>query len=367
MMGDPLAHPEISATAASVGALAPHAAWMTDLRGRVRYVNEYWCRYTGRSAAQTMLDGWAESLRPEGREATFTEFMRSAMEGGEYEVEFKLRRHDGAYRWFIARALPLRGEDGALVGWTGVAFDLHERKLALETAQRVSAAKDEFLAKLSHELRTPLSPAMMAVQLLAENPSLDAEAHDDLRMLARNLDTEARLIDDLLDVTRILHGKLPLRRTACDLHVIARDALRVCEAGIVSKKIAVLDLLANEAALLHADATRLQQVVWNLLANAIKFTPEGGTIALTSSIVENARVRLAVRDSGLGIDPARIASLFDAFEQGDGMITRNFGGLGLGLSICKGIVELHGGRIGATSAGLGTGAEFFFELPLGRG
>jgi PAS domain S-box-containing protein len=351
---------------------------MTDLRGTVTYVNEFWCRFTGRSLQQTTEEGWATSLRPETRERTFTAFMHSAATGGDHEVEFELRRHDGAYRWFLARAVPLRDADGAVTGWTGLALDIHERRLAFErsrqresdlrdalhVAERASAAKDEFLAKLSHELRTPLTPAMMTVQLLAENPSLNDEAREDLLLLARNLQAETRLIDDLLDMTRILNGKLALHLAPCDLHAVARDAVRICGAGISSKRIVVEDHLGSQPMRVHGDEARLQQEVWNLISNAIKFTPENGTISLRSATIAGGRVRLRVCDSGLGIEPARIPSLFAAFEQGDQMITRRFGGLGLGLSICKGIVELHGGQIGAESAGLGMGAEFFFDLPV---
>jgi PAS domain S-box-containing protein len=361
-----------------VGALAPQAAWMTDLRGTVHYVNEYWCRFTGRTLADTAEHGWAASLRPETREETVTAFMHSAACGGEHEVEFELRRYDGTYRWFLARAVPVRDAHGAVEGWTGLALDVHERRLALEqarqregdlrdalhVAERASAAKDEFLAKLSHELRTPLTPAMMTIQLLAENPSLDDEARADLLILARNLQTETRLIDDLLDLTRVLNGKLTLHRTPCDLQAIARDAVRTCGPAIAAKGVFVVDDFSSEGARVSGDATRLQQTVWNLLSNAIKFTPEGGTITLRAAPVVGGFVRLSVRDTGLGLDPACIPSLFEAFEQGGQMVTQRFGGLGLGLSICKGIVELHGGRIGAESAGLGTGAEFFFELPL---
>jgi PAS domain S-box-containing protein len=361
-----------------IGDQAPQAAWMTDLRGTVTFVNDYWRRYTGRTLDETVSEGWAASLRPEKHEEIFTAFMRSAASGGEHEVEFELRRHDGAYRWFLARAVPLLDPSSTVTGWTGLALDVHERRLATETArqregdlrdalqvaEQTIAAKDEFLAKLSHELRTPLTPAMMTIQLLAENPSLDAEAQEDVLLLARNLDTEARLIDDLLDLTRILHGKLSIEPAPCDLHTIARDAIRVCGTGAAAKHLVIRDALGGHPVAIVGDAVRLQQVIWNLLSNAIKFTPENGVITLRSTVLPGQRVRLSVRDSGLGLEPARIAGLFEAFEQGGQTITRRFGGLGLGLSICKGIVELHGGTISAESAGPGTGAEFFFELPI---
>jgi signal transduction histidine kinase/ActR/RegA family two-component response regulator len=240
-----------------------------------------------------------------------------------------------------------------------------ELTAALTAATEANAAKDEFLAKLSHELRTPLMPVVMSVGALLEMPDLAGEVREDLAMVLRNVKLETRLIDDLLDVTRIAHGKLELTLQECDLHEVARDAMRVCLPALEEKEIALAVELDATRHTILGDPARLQQVFWNLLTNAAKFTPEEGTVTIRSYNAEadgELECVVELSDTGRGIEPEAIEGLFDAFEQGGRGVTRKYGGLGLGLAICKGVIDLHGGRISARSAGVGAGTTFTVAL-----
>lgn len=234
----------------------------------------------------------------------------------------------------------------------------------LAEAQAASRAKDRFLAILSHELRTPLTPVLTAVQMLQASPDLSPDAHETLALIRRNVEMEARLIDDLLDITRISRGKLILQESSTDLHEKLANAMRTIEDDVRGKQLTLVTDLRATRTRLSADPTRLQQVFWNLLKNAVKFTAEGGTVTVSTADAPNGCVRVEVADTGVGIAPAAIGRVFDAFEQGGAEITRQFGGLGLGLNISKALVEAHGGKIGVHSDGLGRGARFAVELPV---
>lgn len=246
--------------------------------------------------------------------------------------------------------------------------DITDRKLAEEqlkrakvAAEAANRAKDHFLAVLSHELRTPLNPALMAASILEASPLLPPALQEDVTTIRRNVELEARLIDDLLDLTRIARGKLTLHRRVIDAREVIRHAVDVCEAEAAEQGLQFDVALPQQPVWIDADSARIQQVVWNLLKNAIKFTPAGGTIRV-DGVPEagGAYLSVTVTDTGSGIEAELLPRIFDAFEQG----RRQFGGLGLGLAICKGLVELHGGTIEAHSDGPGTGARFTLALPL---
>jgi signal transduction histidine kinase len=238
----------------------------------------------------------------------------------------------------------------------------------LKEAEAASRAKDNFLATLSHELRTPLTPVLALVSAMRDDPRLPADLREDLNLINRNVTLEARLIDDLLDLTRIARGKLELRLETVDLTPLLEHALETSREGDLSGKNVVWQCdLAPGPVVARADPARLTQVFWNLLKNALKFTPEGGGITVTSRVLANdgaSIFRVTVADTGAGIAPEALPRIFDAFEQGGRAITRAFGGLGLGLAISKALVDLHGGAITAQSAGVGQGALFTVELPL---
>jgi len=237
-----------------------------------------------------------------------------------------------------------------------------ERRIRAESAQaeaeEANAAKDRFLAMLSHELRTPLSPIVHAVTLLEEADCPPA-ARECLATIRRNVRLEARLIDDLLDLARIRNGKLRLEIQPIDVHEVLRHALEICRPDMAMHHLHVEEKLNASETHVHGDAARLQQVFWNLLTNAAKFSPEGSSIEVRT-FTNDGRVAIEIADQGVGIAPEKLARIFDAFEQG---ARHSQAGLGLGLAICKALVEMHGGEIAARSEGINRGASFVIHLP----
>jgi PAS domain S-box-containing protein len=228
-------------------------------------------------------------------------------------------------------------------------------------AEAANAAKDRFLAMLSHELRTPLSPVLHSVTLVEDHPQCPQEIRNALDVIKRNVQLEARLIDDLLDLSRVRNGKLRLQPQTVDAHEVLSHALEICHPGIAARSLEVTTRLLAQDRMLNADPARLQQVFWNVISNAVKFTPEGGSISVsTQDCQPGPRIRIEVTDSGAGIEPEKLPLIFDAFEQAS---PAGVSGLGLGLAICKALVELHGGTIIARSAGLGLGSTLTLEFP----
>lgn len=237
-------------------------------------------------------------------------------------------------------------------------------RLAKEVAERASIAKDNFLATLSHELRTPLTPILMAISALQQRNLLPEGVQGDLAMIRRNIELETRLIDDLLDLTRIANGKLELHESPMDFHTVLNRAIEISRPGIEAKNQNFqVDLLAD-VSLTMGDPVRIEQVLSNILRNAVKFTPPGGSISIATQNPSERAIAVSISDTGIGFESSKASRLFQAFEQTDRDITRNFGGLGLGLSISKSIVTAHRGRIRGESAGPGRGATFHVELPL---
>jgi len=253
-----------------------------------------------------------------------------------------------------------------------VVTDLTEQKRSenLErawiTAEAMNQAKDRFLATLSHELRTPLTPVLAVISSLEGDDRLPARFRREIAMVRRNVELEARLIDDLLDLTRVASGKIQLDRKDLDLHEVVEHAIQTsCAGDLATGRRTVETDLAAAGHYLLGDASRLIQVFWNLLNNAVKFTPEGGTITVRTRDELPGRVAVEITDTGVGIDPDVLPRIFDAFEQGEPDVTRRYGGLGLGLAISKAIVELHGGTIAVRSAGRDQGTTFSVQLPAG--
>ncbi len=257
----------------------------------------------------------------------------------------------------------LYDDHGKLRGFSKVTRDLTDQVRAREieaekiAAEKANAAKDEFLAKLSHELRTPLTPALAAASFIAENLSdLPAKFVEDVHLIRRNVQLEARLIDDLLDLTRISTGKIDLHQQRVDAHEIVENALKMVRSDVHRKKQSLTTDLRAGDHIIWADPVRIEQVFWNVVNNAVKFTPPGGEISI-KSWNEDEHIKFVITDSGIGIAEEKQERLFDAFEQGEVGTTRQFGGLGLGLAICKNLVELHGGTIEVNSRGRGYGTS----------
>ena len=265
---------------------------------------------------------------------------------------------------------PIKDSAGNVIGASKIARDITDRKRAEEglraakiAAEEATKAKDDFLAVLSHELRTPLTPALVAASYLAEHADLAPQFREEVTTIWRSVQLEAQLIDDLLDITRITRGKIELRREAVDAHRLLRNALQIVHNDMIEKQLEfVADLRANNHHV-WADPIRIQQVFWNLLTNAVKFTPKAGRIT-TRSANEEGRFAFEITDTGIGIEAAQQDRIFKAFEQGERNITRQFGGLGLGLTISKTLVDLHGGAISVQSRGKNLGATFRVMLDV---
>jgi PAS domain S-box-containing protein len=245
-----------------------------------------------------------------------------------------------------------------------------ELQRAKEAAEAANHAKDQFLAVLSHELRNPLSPVLTMVDLLNQGNLPAKSAAEAVEIIRRNVELEARLIDDLLDVTRISRGKLHLDRAPVDAHTTLDHALQICRADAAAKGLRIDVALQARDHIVSADSARLQQIFWNLIKNAVKFTPEGGKIAIRTHNVPDphhpaapAALLIDITDTGIGVPPDKLPRIFDAFEQADGSITRRFGGLGLGLTITRALVSAHDGDIAVSSPGVGQGATFTVRLP----
>ena len=293
------------------------------------------------------------------------------------ESEWRVVWPDGSVRWLAGRARAFKDGTGKPLWMVGVNLDITARKQAEEelaaarqaaeqakiVAEHANHAKDHFLAVLSHELRTPLTPVVMGLSMLQDRPDLDPEVREALEMVHRHVQMEARLVDDLLDVSRIARGKVELTRSPVELCTIIHRAVEVCKPDIEARRLHFgVDLGAAAPYWVHADASRLQQVFWNLLRNAVKFTPHGGCVGIRCRPDED-HLFVEVNDSGIGIDPGSLSRIFDAFEQAERSVTQQFGGLGLGLAISKAMVEMHGGTISAHSEGRGKGATFRIRLP----
>jgi signal transduction histidine kinase/ActR/RegA family two-component response regulator len=238
---------------------------------------------------------------------------------------------------------------------------VHQLNIEKMAAEKANKAKDDFLAVLSHELRTPLTPALAAASYLAQHQDLSPELREEVTAIRASVQLEARLIDDLLDLTRITRGKIELHLEVVDVHNLLRNSLEIARDKILEKH---LDLVVNFGADRHhvwADAIRLQQVFWNLLNNAVKFSKEGGRITMRTTN-EDRRFVFQITDTGVGIEPEQRDRIFHAFEQGERVISRKFGGLGLGLTISKRLLELQGGAISVHSEGLNRGASFKLSL-----
>jgi len=277
--------------------------------------------------------------------------------------QFEMFYEEDSGRWLDTRIYP--AENGVVI----FRADVTERKnaemelaRAKQEAEEANRAKDRFLAMLSHELRTPLTPVLMTIASLQREPDLSDDIRSDLEVLQRNVELEALLIDDLLDLTRIAHGKLELHNDAVDIHGTIEHALSISAGDIVNKKLQVIRHFDAREHHCWADPARLQQVFWNLVKNSAKFTAEGGRLEISTRNNEAHQIIIEVADTGIGIDASLLPRIFDAFEQGGGVITSNYGGLGLGLAISKRVIDLHSGTIEARSEGAGRGATFTVKL-----
>ncbi|MDB6148310.1 MAG: sensor hybrid histidine kinase, partial [Spartobacteria bacterium] len=290
--------------------------------------------------------------------------------GGRYDIEYRvIGIEDRKERWVSEKGRAILDSSGHATRFIGTILDITEAKNAAIALQRAkqqaedaNRSKDQFLAMLSHELRTPLTPVLMTITSLRRDPSISEELLGDLEMLQRNVELEALLIDDLLDLTRISHGKLELHSDAVNIHTSIEHALSIAAADLGTKNLKLTRQFGAAEHHCWADAARLQQVFWNLTKNAIKFTPAGGSIEICTRNDAAHEIIIEFKDSGVGIEPELQPRIFDAFEQGGPAITSKYGGLGLGLAISKRVIDLHQGQISVLSAGRDQGSTFTVKL-----
>ena len=358
----------------------PAAIYSTDAQGHVLFYNhaaaELWgCKPV---VGQELWCGSYKIFRPDGSDLPLDEcpMAVSLKEGRPVRgEEIIVERPDGTRKNILPHPQPLRDEAGKIVGAVNLLVDITDRKLvevelkhARDEAQKANRAKDDFLAALSHELRTPLSPVLLLASEASNNRDLPPRVRTDFDTICKNIELEAQLIDDLLDLGRITLGKLTVEMKTVNVHDSLVAALEKVESDISQKKIFLtLDLTTKHFAV-QGDAVRLQRAFWNILKNAVKFTPANGKIAVTSRVdSEKEKLIIAISDSGIGMNVEELSRVFEAFSQGDpAAVGKQSGGPGLGLAISQRLVELHSGEIHAASDGPGRGSTFTITLPLAK-
>jgi len=363
-----------------------YAIFMLDANGFVASWNSGAERINGYSADEIIGKHFSLFYPAEARESGWPEHeLQTAAERGSFIDEGWRLHKDGTRIWAHVTITALRDDEGRLLGYAKLTRDLTDRKKAealevsgqerdeiLEAersarmaAQRATRIKDEFLATLSHELRTPLNAIVGWTQILrrAGSSVKPADLERGLDVIDRNARAQVQLIDDLLDLSRVITGKVRLDLQQVSMIEVVQRTMHSVEPAAAAKGIRLKAILDPAPAMVSADSGRLQQILWNLLSNAIKFTPKGGQVQVLLQRV-NSHIELSVSDTGIGISPEFLPHVFERFTQRDSSASRSFGGLGLGLAICKQLVELHGGTIRASSQGPGLGATFLVELPL---
>ncbi|HVH42437.1 MAG TPA: ATP-binding protein [Labilithrix sp.] len=358
----------------------PQLAWSTTPDGWIDFYNDRWYAYTGSTFEEMEGWGWIRVHDPDDLTRIIRVYRQAFVGGQPWEDEFRLRRaSDGMMRWHLSRAMPVRDESGKIVRWFGTNTDIHDQKLAaaeharlLSRAERARAdaeaankAKDDFLAMVSHELRTPLNAVLGWAQLLRSGAVEPSRTELALGKVESNARIQARLIDDLVDVSRIIGEKLTIGRAPVDLESILQLAVDTVRPAAAEGHVEIEFTRRADCATVLGARERLVQVFGNLLTNALKFGRSGGRIeiAVTSDATQ---VATSIHDYGIGIERDQLTHLFDPFWQANTSSTRRHGGLGLGLTIASKLVELHGGTLCAESDGAGKGATFTVVLPRAR-
>ncbi len=388
----------------SLSACSPVGIFLTDVEGRYTYTNPCYkaiCGFTSletppvetppetSQATPSRGESWLQLVHPDDREQVLADWSAQTLKGQEYSDEFRIIVHPDNLavpedvRWVHLRSSPMRSDQGELIGYVGTLADITERKHAEEArvqfvreheareqAEAANRMKDEFLATLSHELRTPLNSILGWTTMLRTRSFDQVAAARALETIERNAKLQAQLIEDILDVSRIIQGKLHLSFHLVNLVTVIQTAVETLRPAVEAKAIQLVVALDPSPGtpypspfLVSGDPVRLQQIVWNLLSNAIKFTPKGGKVELHLSIVDS-HVQIRVSDTGIGIDKKFLPFIFDRFRQADSTTTRSYGGLGLGLAIVRHLVALHNGTVDVESDGEGQGATFVVNLRL---
>ncbi|WP_437730869.1 PAS domain S-box protein [Sorangium sp. So ce1335] len=346
----------------------PQMSWTSRPDGSVEYYNRKWYEFTTVREGEATAETWISFLHEDDRGPCVDAWRRAVATGEPWEIEYRFfspaaREH----RWFLGRALPVRGPSGEIVQWCGTATDIHDQKCAEAALKEADRRKDEFLAMLAHELRNPLGPLRNAAEILRRSGLEQPWAAQACGVLERQVAHMARLVDDLLDVSRVARGRITLRRERCDLTQVLRHTAEDYRSTLEANGLALALEIPAEPLWVHADPTRLSQAISNVLHNANKFTDAGGRVTVSLAATPEGSAEIRVSDTGIGMDAAMLARAFDPFTQADRSLDRSRGGLGLGLALVRGLVEMHGGAVSAESAGIGRGTAVVVRLPLERG
>lgn len=354
----------------------PQQVWTAHPDGALDYVNQRILDYCGYSFDEIIGQGWQRIIHPDDLEDCAVRWTASLATGAPYEVEFRLRRgSDGAYRCHIGRALPLHDEEGRITKWFGTNTDITEikqveeervRVLEQEQAARAQAeaanrAKDEFMALVSHELRTPLQAILGWTQLLRTGELDQVAANHAIDVIERSARSQAKLVEDILDISRAISGKLSLNIEPVELMPVVEEAVDAMRPAAEARGIDLRFLHDTETAIVPIDPHRLRQVLWNLISNALKFTPRGGLVEV-KLVKTESDMEIVVRDNGQGISSEFLPYVFDRFRQAENANQGTENGLGLGLAIVRHIVEMHGGTVWVESPGSGLGSTFTVRL-----
>jgi len=346
--------------------LSPQLLWIARPDGGFTFCNQHWVEYTGLSTAQSSERGWIVAVDPAHRSRVLPAWLQAIGAGAALEMEIPFRRAaDGEYRWHLARAQPVRDGKGSILHWMGIALDIHDRRQAAAALEDADRRKDEFLATLAHELRNPLAPLRNALYLL-QLQEHGVDAHVDAQPIHDIMDRQVRqmvrLVDDLLDVSRVTRGKIGLQRRIVELPSVVYAAVEASRPLLDAARHTFTVTLPDEPIHVDADPTRLAQVFTNLLNNAAKFTDAGGRVWLAAERRRD-EVLVTVGDTGIGIPADLRSEVFEMFRQLEHPLHAR-GGLGIGLTLAKRLVQMHGGSVEAHSEGIGLGSRFVVRLPI---
>lgn len=341
----------------------PQLAWMADADGNIFWYNQRWYDYTG-TAPETMQGwGWQVVHDPDVLPLVIEKWTAALRTGNSFEMVFPLRGADGSFRPFLTRVEPLRDDDdGHILYWFGTNTDISDIRQMEDALREADRRKDEFLAMLAHELRNPLAPISTALRILDQPGASDAMQDDARQAIGRQVEHLVRLVDDLLDVSRFIGGKVTLRRELTDLDRVVSRAMEIALPALKARDHDVDVRLPSTPVILDIDEVRITQSIGNLLSNAARYTPPGGRVVLEAVAAPHA-VEVSVRDTGIGIDASMLDKVFDLFVQAEHHDAGTHGGLGIGLALARQLVRLHGGDITVSSAGRDQGSVFRLTLP----